>query len=408
MGKIDFPIVYSQNESMKKRWQAHRKWVLALLCFVLIVGAAQRLADGFYELIWKTDGAIDLNLRYQEVHQWFASDSLAGDAIAVYPPASLAVQWPFVGWESWLLARWLWALTTAAALAWLAYFAVKESGAKGMWERAVVALLPLAVYTTRAVIVNGQLMLHLLPPLLGGVILLDRRPSGWKRDLGAAGLLLLGAVKPTVALPFLLFVLMAKRPVRPILLIASGYAALTVVASFFQSGPILTQMLQWYGRSSRDTILESAQAHANIHSWLGRFGLQGLNLPASLLILALLGLLLYIYRRSDVWIRLGMAAVVVRFWSFHYRYDDMLLIIPLIALIRLVMRTEGATEGKGAAVLMMLLLGFSLLAPARLMFLAKPWSSLFESTQTLIWLASLAYLVYRARQDHLSTAASAV
>jgi hypothetical protein len=194
---------------------------------------------------------------------------------------------------------------------------------------------------------------------------------------------------------------------RLILLFAAGYAALTLVASFFQSEPLLTQMLQWYERASHDAGFSSAQAHANIHSWLGGLGLQGLNLPVSLLILALLGLLLYIYNRSDVWIRLGMAAVVARFWSFHYRYDDMLLIIPLIALIRLVMRTGGATEGKGSAVLMMLLLGLSLLAPARLIFLAKPWSSLFESTQTLIWLASLVYLAYRARRDHLAAATSA-
>lgn len=392
--------------NMGKRWQAHGKWVLVLLCFILVVIAAQRLAGGFYELTWKTGGAVDLKHRYREVHFWFEGKSIADDPSAVYPPASLAVLWPFVGWESWPLARWLWALTTAAALAWLAYFAAKESGAKGMLERAVVALLPLAVYASRAVIVNGQLMLHLLPPLLGGVVLLDRRPSSWKRDLGAAGLLLLGAVKPTVALPFLLFVVVAKRPVRPILFITTGYAALTAFASLFQPGSIIAQMLQWYGRASREAGLSSAQAHANIHSWLGSLGLQRLNLPVSLLILALLGVLLHVYRRSDVWIRLGMAAVVARIWSHHYRYDDMLLIIPLIALIRLAMRAEGAKEGKGAAMLMVLLLGFSLLAPARLMFLARPWTSLFESTQTLIWLASLAYLVYRARRDHLSVAAS--
>jgi hypothetical protein len=400
--------VEHRDATLYKKWQTHRKSILIPLCALLVVIAAQRLASGFYELIWKPGGAVDLDFRYRDVHFWFEGKSLAEERTAVYPPASLAVLWPFIGWVSWPAARWLWALTTAAALAWLASFAARESGVKRFWERTAVALLPLAVYAARAVMVNGQLALHLLPPLLGGVALLDRRPSGWKRDLCVAGLFLLGSVKPTVALPFLLFLIAAKRPIRPILIFTAGYAALTAVASLFQPGSISTQLLQWYGRASREAAAMSAHAHANLQSWLGKLGLQGLNLPVSLLVLALLGLLLLLYRRSDVWIRLGMAAVVARIWSFHFRYDDMLLIVPLIAVIRLLTRDRAAGEGKGAAALIMILLGFSLLAPARLMFLARPWSSLFESTQTLIWLAALAYLAYRARREDRAAAPNAV
>jgi hypothetical protein len=376
-----------------------RKWVLTALCLVLLLIAAQRLTSGFHELIWKPSGAWDLMLRYRDVNFWFAGRSLAAKPDAVYPPASLALLWPFLGWESWPAARWLWALTTAAILAWLGYFAAREVRPPGRLEWAAVFLLPSAVYAARAVIVNGQLTIHLLPPLIGGVILLDRAPAGWKRDLGAAGLLLLGLVKPTVALPFVLFVLAARRPLRPAVLVASGYAGLTVFASWFQRDSLPVLLRQWYERASLDAATASAQAHANVHSWLRALGLEGFNLPVSLALLAALGAALYAFRRSDVWLRLGMAAIVARMWGFHYRYDDYLLVIPLIALARVAVREKPRSGTKDAALALMALVGLSLMIPARLLMLGRPWSTIVETGQTLVWLAALAYLSVRAWRD---------
>jgi hypothetical protein len=382
---------------------AGRKWVLTALCLVLLLIAAQRLTSGFHELIWKPRGAWDLMLRYRDVNFWFAGRSLAAKPDAVYPPASLALLWPFLGWESWPAARWLWALTTAAILGWLGYFAARETGFPGRLEQVAIALLPSTVYASRAVIVNGQLTLHLLPPLIGGVILLDRAPAGWKRDLGAAGLLLLGLVKPTVALPFALGLFLAERPWRPALLTVSGYAALTWFASLFQreSAPVLLR--QWYERASLDVAAASAQAHANIHSWLRGLGLERLNLLLSLGLLAGLGMVLYAWRRSDVWIRLGLCAVVARVWSHHFRYDDILLIIPLIALIRLLSRSGGQV-GRRATLVMTLLLGATLMAPARLILMPRPWGPSFEAAQAVTWVGTFVYLAYRGRREHAATA----
>jgi len=382
---------------LEAQWSVHRKWILALLFVVLVVAAGQRLINGFQELIGKPNGAIDLGLRYGEVHLWFAGESLAGIPSAIYPPASYPILWPFLGWLSFPQARWLWAMTTIAALAWLAYIAAREGGAKSSLERMILMLLPLAAYPARAVIVNGQLTLHLLPPILGGVMLLGRQPSSWKRDLGGAALLLVGLVKLTIAVPFLWLVLAAKRPFRSAAILGSGYIALTGIAALFQPTSVVTLLRQWSQRAVQDATLSSSQSHANIHSWLGALGLQKLNLPISLLVLALLGVVLYACRRSDLWLRLGIAAVIARVWSFHYRYDDILLIIPLLALVRLVARSSVEDREKFTAAAIMVLLAWTLLAPARFLFLPRPWSALYESFQTLVWLTSLAYLVYRAR-----------
>ncbi len=381
-------------------WTSHKKPILIVLCVGLALIAAQRTVSGFQELIFKPDGAVDLDMRYDDVHRWFGGRSFESYTEAVYPPASMVVLWPFVGWPSWPLARWLWALTSAAALAWLAWFTIKECGRRDPWERSFVALVPLAGYMVRAVLVNGQLPIHLLPAILGGVILLERGEPGWKRDLGAAALMILAATKPTIGGPFLLFLLFARRPVRPIVLASTGYAALTVFASLFQPGSLVTQLVEWYGRARSVTDRLSVQTHANFPSWLHSLGLDKLNLVASVLALVLLACLLYFFRRSDVWLRLGLAAIAARFWGLHNRYDDILLVIPLIALVRIVVRWKPGARSEAAALVMTLLLGLSLMVPARMLMSSGRWTTIVESFQTVTWLAAFLYLAFRAYKEN--------
>ncbi len=389
--------------SLERLWTAHRKWILVASCLLLALIAAQRLTSGFHELVLNPKEAGDLRLRYREVHLWFQGDSVDWRWTAVYPPASMALLWPFVGWESVALARWLWALISLTAAAWLGWFAAKQIGARGAWEKLAVALVPAATYTVRAAMVNGQLGLPLLPLLLGGAVLLERSPASWKRDAAVAGLFLLALVKPTIAVPFLLILLVSRRPVRPAVLLSTGYAALTVLACRFQPEPLITLMLQWYRRAHGVVVNKAGETtHINIHSWLDSLGLENLVLPASLLILALLAVLLWAFRRSDVWLRLGLAAIVARVWSTHHRYDDVLLLIPLIALIRIVSRWRAGAGRETGALVMAVLLWLSLMVPARFFFQGATVRAVTDSALTVIWLAAFAYLAYRARRDHLA------
>ena len=365
-------------------------WVLA---GVLALVAIQRLTDGFSQLVWAPTRPMDLGIRWGEVQHWFAGQPVYTDGFAVYPPASYPIPWPLLGWVDFTQARWLWGVTTVGALAWLASIVARESGAASGAGRIVTGLLPLAVYPARAVMVNGQLALHLLPPLLTGLLLLTRRPPSWGRDHGSAALLVVALTKPSLTAPFMWIVLTARGALRPMALVVLGYAALTALATVFQPMSPVALLGQFAGGAVHDAVRVSPKSHANLHSWIDVLGLGRGYTVASLA--ALLALGWWTWSRgpgADPWVRLGIAALVARFWTFHYRYDDLLVLVSVVALMRIVNR---APLDRGAAV-MLALLTATLLMPARLFFPPAPWQAV-EAVQTVVWLAALGYLVHRAR-----------
>src|SRR6266542_879618 len=113
-------------------WADHRRRILHVAIVLMIITTPHRLAVGLSRLLWERApvGAVDLRLRYKEVHNWFAGSSVYGKVQGpVYPPASYLLLWPFLGWSTLTSALWLWAATTVVALGWLAYCIVRESRA---------------------------------------------------------------------------------------------------------------------------------------------------------------------------------------------------------------------------------------------------------------------------------------
>jgi hypothetical protein len=194
--------------------------------------------------------------------------------------------WPLLGWLELTPARWLWAATTVAALAWLVYVIARESGMETLLERMFVALLPLSMYATGAAIGNGQLIVHLLPALLAGLLLLSKRPCRWPGELLAAALGLGALVKPSVSVPFFWIVLFVPGRLRPVLLVTAGYVALTLFAASFQALGVLSLIQGWLVNASAVAV---RGGHANLHIWLAAVGLKAWLLPASLLVLVALG-----------------------------------------------------------------------------------------------------------------------
>ena len=198
--------------------------------------------------------------------------------------------------------------------------------------------------------VNGQLALHLLPMVVAGLLFLLRRPPSWRRDLGGAALLLLSLAKPTLTAPFMWIAITARRPLPPAALLGLGYVGLTVASSFFQPGGPVGLMGQFAGGAARDAARAAGLSHADLHAWIEALRLGGGYTVASLAALAALGWwTIFRARDADPWVKLGVAAIVARVWTFHFRYDDMLLIVPLISLIRLVSRRERARRSTRSA-----------------------------------------------------------
>jgi hypothetical protein len=286
----------------------------------------------------------------------------------------------------------MWAVTTIAALGWLVCLVVRESGANTRLERVFVALMPFSMYATGAAIGNGQLIIHLLPALLCGLLLLYSRPSGWRTDISAAFLMLLTLVKPTVSFPFFWLVLFTSR-VRPAVLVVLGYVGLTVFAASFQHSSFSTLLRELL---SQPTLGQRGQA--NLQAWLISLGLREWAFPAAAAVLAALGLWTYLHRRVDFWLLLGVAALAARLWTYHRWYDDLLILFPMVALFRIA--KTGPSDGSDllAGVLLAITV-LAMLAPGGLYLFPSPWNTFYMSAQVVVWLAILSFLLDRARRE---------
>jgi len=380
-------------------WTAHATTVLRLACVAMALLAALKLEDEFRRLLLDPghNGAVDTRILSQLVHEWFEGRPLYQERdTAVYPPATYVLLWPFLGWLDFPPARWLWALTSVAALGWLVHLIIQESGAKTRLECVFVALLALSMNATGVAIGNGQLIVHILPMLLCALLLLRRSPRRWRARLLAVGMLLFALVKPTISAPFLWLALFAGGGLLTTGLVTLGYLGLTLFALPFQES---TVMVLAYGWMERATAVAATRGYANLHMWLACLDLQEWILGVSLLVFAALGFWTYQHRKGDFWILLGVTALVARMWTYHRVYDDVLVLLPMVALFRIAKR-EAASEGTSmAAGLLLAATILSMLAPARWEHFAWPWSFAFTGGHTLVWIAVLGFLLDRARRD---------
>ncbi len=374
--------------------------------------AAAKLSDELLRLVWRTGrtAAIDLVMRHAEVHAWFAGVPVYETMHeAVYPPATYAMLWPILGWLELEPARWLWAVVTAIALAALVWIVVRESGPADPWGRAFAALLVLAPNETGVAVGNGQLIPLVLPALLAGLLLIHGRRRSWRDDVIAAGCVIFTLVKVSLAVPFLWLVLFAPSGeqfdqvapwrsfrLRPALLVAAGYGLLTAFAMTFQQAPWLAQLRAWLGLA-RGVAVRGGD-YADVHAWLAAVGLARFILAASAALFLALGAWLYRYRQVDIWVRLGVTALVARFWTYHRVYDDMLVVIALVALLRIAKSEDDAVPTRFAT----LLLGVTIVAmllPARLGTSPLPWRLVFTVGHAMTWTTILAFLAVRARKE---------
>ena len=353
--------------------------------------------------IWHTSptGAVDLKLLHQLVHEWFAGRPVYRElSTAVHPPATYVLLWPMLGWLEVGPARWLWAVTAVVALTALVYVVVRESGADSSLERAFVALIPCSIYATGAAIGNGQLIVHLLPMLLVGLLLLHRRRRERQAHVLASALILATLVKPTISVPFLWLVLFVPSFPGPISLVALGYCLLTLFAVSFQDSTLTVLLHDWNARSSSVAVAGGQGNVANLHVWLGSLGLKEWILPTSLALLLALGLWSYRHRHVDIWILMGVTAYVARFWTYHRWYDDALILLPIVTLFRIAKRgpsdhAEDVIAGVllGATLLLML-------APGGLFLLPPPWNTVYLVGQVMVWIVTLLFLLGQAQAEN--------
>lgn len=388
-------------------WTDYGTRLLRFAVALMAVVSLAWLGYQFWRLLWGSVpiwpsspvGAVDLMMRYDEVHGWFSGRPIYGGPNAGYPPASFVLLWPLLGWLELSPARWLWAVASVAALGWLIYLLIQESGADTPLERAFVALIPLAIYPTGATIGNGQLAVLLIPALVGGLTRLQRQRA-WRDNLLAAILMLIALVKPSISVPFFWILLFVPRTWRPAALVVVGYLVLTIFAVSFQDSSLLATLREWMAGVSG---LASWGGYANLHSLLAALKLEEWSLPASLVILVALGWWIYHNRQGDPWLLLGVTALVTRFWTYHGWYDDLLILLPMVALFRVAKQAPVSSEGVAAGILLALTL-LVMLAPGGLYLLPPPWRTLYVAGQVIVWISGLIFLlVLTQRQKSTQT-----
>jgi hypothetical protein len=385
---------------LKPLWDNHGAMALRVAVALMALVAIVWLGYQFWRLLWESppiwhsspEGAIDLKMRYREVHDWFSGNLVQSP----YPPATFVILWPLLGWLSLTASRWLWAITTVIALAGLIYLVVRESAADRPIERAFAALIPLSMYATGATIGNGQMIVHILPLLVLGLLLLYGKQPQWHRDLLAAALLLVTLVKPSISVPFFWIVLFVPGRLRVFMLVVSGYIGLTLFSASLRESSLLSLIHEWLENAS---LVAIEGGHANLHVWLAALGLEELILPASFVVLVILGFWVYRHRKGNIWVLIGVSAITARFWTKHWWFDDLLILLPMITLFRIA-KQRGPTDSTGAMAGLLLLISLVLmLAPGGLFLFPPPWNMLYVYVQTTVWMVGLIFLLDQARQE---------
>jgi hypothetical protein len=387
------PTGASAQRGVAGLWRRHGRVLSALGIGYLFVAATGRLYYALPYLLrdiapWS---AVDLKYRHNEVAQWFAGNPVYGVVDgAVYPPASHAILWPFIGWVPLDTARLIWAVTTVAAAAVIGLLAYRACAPAPPRYRLLVAGLAFAGYPLQLSIFPGQMGMHVVALVAGGAVLLLRERPAWWTDALAALMIAASLVKPTTALPLVAAALIAARRVRPAVLVVGGYAAFTLIAVAAQPAGLLALLRDWLAvAGDRVPVMDGVP---NLHLLLAWLGLRSWMNAASLLVLAVMSIWGWRRRDADPWILLGVAAVVARFWAHSTLYDDAFLLLAAVALFRVAFLTAAGTRRTAAWLLAAA--WAALLTPTWVFYgLGPAIVQPVHAAQALLWLVALAVLV---------------
>lgn len=362
-------------------------WLATLL---LAAAAVKRLLVQSRELVAGTSyaAAFDLHMRWVEASGWVAGLPVYETTKTNYPPATYALLAPLIGRLDWPTLRVVWLVICWAAL--LALSAMAASAVRRPAARALAAVLPGAVYGTALTLGVGQLGLVALACGLGAVLLARRHSgAGWWSLAGA--LFAVSMVKPTLTAPWLWLLLVAAAPLAAAAAVIL-YLAATLAALVSQSEPWGGVIVTWLA----NTRLHMGRGYGSIADAAVVFGHGSLALPLGMLVLALFALWSWRFRRGDAWLLLGAGAVVARICTYHYYVDDLLALVPMIALLRLATGALAAPSrvARAAGIVLAAAIGAELL-PTRLFDDYGPAVAIVvETVHVVEWLAMAAVLAW--------------
>ena len=374
-----------------------------------VVAAVGRLRYALPYLVTDVEewAAVDFKYRYEEVARWFDGLPVYGALERLtYPPATYALLWPAMGWLPAGSARVVWLVTTLAAAVVVALVAYRMTEGRSRSVRMLAAVLPFAAYPLQVTVFVGQLPMHVVALVAAGTLVLVTRPASWATDATASLLLAASAIKPTLAPPLVLATLIATRRWRPALLTAAVYGAMTLAGAAAQPEGLVTLARAWLESSANPALVGGiAEGVPSMHMMLSRVGAGRWAPIASLAVLVVFAVWAWRHQRVDAWVLVGVGAIVARLWSYHREYDDAVLLLAAVALLRLGLNGDRDVRWRAGFVFVMA--WAALLTPTWLLF--SPNVTLARAVQgmhTVLWVAVLVFLIVAAHHRNAETTAA--
>jgi hypothetical protein len=186
----------------------------------------------------------------------------------------------------------------------------------------------------------------------------------------------------------------------PTIIIGVAYAILTAIAGAAQDTTPWGILREWMDRTGGNPMYYLG--HSNLQKWVSMAGYPGLKFPLSMGLLGLLGIWLFIHRKIDIWIQIGVAAFVAHIWAYHRSFDDLIQILSLVGLYRIAGNERERETFRIASAVFFVLCWAALLIPARLFDARTESANVIEGTQIAIFAATCAFMIiagHRARKS---------
>ena len=391
-----------------ERWGRVAVWLATLGVSVI---AIHRMSYALPHAVRKVEhwSAVNVAYRYDELTRFFGGVPIYHENFGrlTYPPATYVFLWPVLGWLPLESARVLFVATNLASAIVIALLAYRLADRHPQAERFLIVAMVFACYPLQISVFLGHMPAQVVALVAIAALILRARVS-WATDVAASACLAASLVKPTLAPPLVAAVLIATWRWRPVLLTGGIYAGVALIASTAQPAGFVELHLAWLrANTSHAVAAELIEALPNLHNWLswaghGRWG------PAAS-ILALVGYSVWAWRRrhADVWLLLGTGALVARLWSYHRPYDDIVILLAAIALLRV---ARGPDPGlRIPAAVLFAVTCLTLLTPAWALYnLDRPTIRAVYTAQTTVWVTVMAFLLFRGKKQLTAISPSAM
>jgi Glycosyltransferase family 87 len=355
-----------------------RPLLLACAIALFALGTAYQV-KGNIDLIGgdTPSSAVDLKNRDMEQAFFMEGRNPHGQMVGSQPPWSYQFG-QLLTWPAWPAVRAYFASLNLLALAFLMLWVYHLARDVAFEGRLLLMAAVFAFGGSCTATEVGQVSI-IVTALLAGALWCDRAGHPY-----ASGLLVaLAMIKPTMAAPFAVALIVAGRYQAAGMAAAYGVAATAITWVVTATSPMV--MLQQMANGAAAYITDGTFGPVDLAALLGASPAAMVWVPLSL---AVPGLVLMAMVRPSLPLCFAIATVWARLWTYHKSYDDVMLVFVLVPLGILAL---GAMRSRAAAV-GFFAMGLLAWVPGRVLAMTE-----VQIAQLAVWPLALLVLVHLER-----------